>query len=247
MTTHPAKHPAMYPMILLVALGLGFAGLAEAASPKKRPRSANRVGPYGAAFVGQSNFKGDQSNSEQGLEDILEFNDIPFQNLTSKTEEKDIGYQATFGYRFHRFFSFELGLVQYGEMVSSANAELDFPEDDPVGFIPAKVSLGYSVGGVLFSAIGVLPIQDKFELYGRLGYLFTTSEREFISKVEGQQTLSGSAKGDSQDLVVGVGVGWNINQVYSIRGEYQRLNDVGSSSTGTEDIDYMSIGLVVRF
>jgi len=236
------KNPTRYSVILLTALCLAFAGLAEAA-PKKRPRSQNRIGPYGAAFVGQTVYTGDQSANEQALEDILTFNEIPFQNLTSETDDKDIGYQATFGYRFHRFFSAELGLVQYGEMVSKANSELDLGE----GFIPAKVSLGYRVGGVLFSAIGVLPINDKFEVYARLGYLFASTEREFISKVEGQTTLSGSAKGDSQDPVFGVGFGWNINQVYTIRAEYQKIDSVGSSSTGSEDLINYSLGLIVRF
>jgi OmpA-like transmembrane domain. len=247
MTFHPARHSAKQSMILFVALGLVFSGLAQAATPHKRTRNQNRVGPYGAAFVGQTNYRADQSNNEQTLEDILALNDIPFQNLSSKTEEKDIGYQATFGFRFHRFFSAEIGLVQYGEMVSSANAELDFPDDDPIGYIPAKVSLGYRVGGVLFSGLAILPIRDKIELYGRVGYLFANSEREFISRVEGQQTLSGSAKGDSQDLVLGLGVGWNINVIYSIRAEYQRLSDVGSPNTGTEDFDFVSLGLIVRF
>src|SRR6478735_3957906 len=191
MTIHPARTSAKHSMILFVALGLVFSGLAQAATPHKRTRNQNRVGPYGAAFVGQTNFKDDQSNNEQTLEDILALNNVPFQNLSSKTEEKDIGYQATFGYRFHRFFSAELGLVQYGEMVSSANAELDFPDDEPTGFLPSKVSLGYRVGGALFSGLAILPLGDKFELYGRVGYLFANSEREFISKVEGQQTLSG--------------------------------------------------------
>ena len=238
MTTNPAR----YSVILLTALGLAFAGAAQAA-PKKRTRMQNRVGPYGAAFVGQTQYTGDQTDNEQALEDILTINEIPFQNLTSDTEDTDIGYQATFGYRFHRFFSFELGLVQYGEMISKANAELDLGD----GFVPAKVSLGYRVGGVLFSAIGVLPINDKFEVYARLGYLFASSEREFISKVEGQQTLGGSAKGDSQDPVFGVGVGWNINQVYTIRAEYQKVDEVGSSNTGSEDLVNYSLGLIVRF
>ena len=247
MKSHPARHLARHSTILLVALGLVFSGLAQAASPHKRTRNQNRVGPYGAAFVGQTNYKDDQSNNEQTLEDILTINGIEPQNLSSKTEEKDIGYQATFGFRFHRFFSAELGLVQYGEMVSSANGELDFPDDEPVGFLPAKVSLGYSVGGVLFSGLAILPIQDKFELYGRVGYLFANSEREFISKVEGQQTLSGSAKGDSQNLVLGVGVSWNINVVYAVRAEYQQLKDVGSTNTGSENMDFVSLGLIVRF
>ena len=244
MIRNPARNTGRYSAIVLVVLGLLFAGLAEAA-PKKRTRNQNRIGPYGAAFVGMTHYVGDQSDNEQGLEDILSLNDIPFQNLQSDTEDTDISYQLTFGFRFHRFFAAELGLVQYGEMVSSADAELDFGDGN--GFTPARVSLGYSVGGVLFSALGVFPINDKFEVYGRVGYLFANSEREFISKVEGQPNLAGSAKGDSQEPVFGAGLGWNINVMYTIRAEYQKISDVGSSNTGTEDMDNISLGLIVRF
>jgi hypothetical protein len=43
-------------------------------------------------------------------------------------------------------------------------------------------------------------------------------------------------------------VSWNINQVYTIRGEYQLVSDLGESSrTGQEDMDVLTVGLIVRF
>jgi OOP family OmpA-OmpF porin len=232
-------------VIVLVAAGLLFAGLAEAA-PKKRTRNQNRIGPYGAGFVGITSYKNDQSENEFGLEDILTNNDIPFRNLNVDTEDTDFGFQITFGYRFNRYIAGELGLVQYGELVSSADAELDF--DNNGNFVPANVALSFSAGGPLMSVIGILPIQDKFEIYGRLGYLFGSVEREFTSRVDGQRGVSGAAKGDSQVPVYGVGVSWNINQVYTIRGEYQLVTDLGESSrTGQEDMDVLTVGLIVRF
>ena len=234
------------PVIVLALIGLLLAGLAEAA-PKKRTRNQNRIGPYGAAFVGVTNYGGDHSENEQELLDILTDNDIPFQNVDSSTEDSDYGFQLTFGYRFSRYIAAELGLVQYGELVSSASGDLDFP-DDGEGFLPTNVELSFSTGGPLMSVIGILPIQDKFELYARVGYLFASVEREFTSRVAGERGVSGSAKGDSQDVVYGAGFTWNINQVYSIRGEYQKLSDVGESvRTGTEVLDNISLGLIVRF
>lgn len=232
-------------IIVLAVFSLAFAGLAEGASPKKRTRNQNRIGPYGAGFVGQTTYKGDQTDNEQALEDILTFNDIPFQNLQSSTEQSDIGYQLTFGFRFHRFFAAELGLVQYGDMVSKATGDLDYGDGN--GFVPAKVTYGYHVGGILISGLGILPVTDKFEVYGRLGYLLANSQREFTSKAEGQPSFGGSAKGDSQDPVYGLGLGWNINVMYTIRAEYQKIDEVGSSSTGTEDLDNISLGVIVRF
>ena len=44
------------------------------------------------------------------------------------------------------------------------------------------------------------------------------------------------------------GFTWNINQVYSVRGEYQVLSNVGQDSrTGTEDLKTFAIGMIMRF
>ena len=116
------------------------------------------------------------------------------------------------------------------------------------GFVPASVSLTFAAGGPMISAIGILPIGDKFELFGRVGYLFTSSERELTSRVDGESGTFGSAKGDSQDVVYGVGLAWNINQVYAIRFEFQQLDQLGQENrTGAEDVTVIGAGLIVRF
>ena len=233
-------------VILIVIIGVGFAGFTEAATPKKRTRNANRIGPYAGAIVGLSEFSGNQDENEQNLIDILLSTEFDYQNLTSDTENTDIGYQALFGYRFHRFFAAELGLAQFGDLKSTAKADMDF--EDGRGFVPASVSLTFSAGGPMVSALGILPLGDRFELFGRLGYLFTSSERSLTSRVDGQSGGFGSAKGDSQNPVYGIGFSWHINQVYSIRGEYQQLDQLGQENrTGAEDVSVMGLGLVVRF
>jgi len=233
-------------VILLVVLSVGFAGFTEAATPKKRTRNANRIGPYAGALVGYSNFSGNQDENEQNLVDILDNSQYPYQNLTTGTENTDLGYQALFGYRFHRFFSAELGLAQFGQLKSTAKADVDFGDGN--GFVPSSIALTFTAGGPMLSAIGILPIGEKFELFGRLGYLFTSSERSLSSKVNGQTGSFGSAKGDSQNPVYGIGFAWHINQVYSIRGEYQRLDQLGQENrTGAEDVTVIGVGLIIRF
>jgi len=233
-------------IILLAVFSVGLAGFAEAATPKKRTRNANRIGPYAGGVIGYSDFSGDQSENEQNLIGIFDSTGNPYENLTSGTENTDIGYQATFGYRFHRFFAAELGLVQFGDLKSTASADMDF--GDGRGFVPAKLTLNFTAGGPLMSAIGILPVGEKFELFGRVGYLFTSSERELSSRVDGESGTFGSAKGDSQDLVYGLGFSWNINQVYSIRAEFQQLDQLGQENrTGAEDLTVIGAGFFVRF
>ena len=231
-------------VILLVVLSLAFAGFAEAAKPKKRTRNANRIGAYGGVLIGQSNFSGDQSANEQQLIDTLEGTEAPIQNLSTGTEDSDLGYQATFGYRFNRYFAAELGLAQFGTLKSTARADMDFGD----GFVPASVSLSFSAGGPVVSAVGIVPINEKFELYGRLGYLFCSAERELTSRVDGQSGGFGSAKGDSQNPVYGFGFAYHFNQVYSLRGEFQKLDGLGQENrTGEEDLTVIGLGIIVRF
>lgn len=232
-----------FPVIALVAIGLLFTGFAEAA-PKKRTRNQNRIGAYGMGLVGMTNYTGDQSGAEDYVRGIFENNNIPFQDLEVSTEDSDFGYQLAFGYRFHRYVAGEIALAQYGETVSTASAQADLGN----GFVPASVDLSFSVAGPIFSVVGILPMGEHFEAYARFGYIFATIEREYTEHVNGQTGLRVSAKADSQDPIYGVGLAWNVNQVYSIRAEYQMLDKVGDPDrTGREDLNMMSVGLLMRF
>lgn len=232
-------------VILLVVFSFVFAGLAEAAKPKKRTRNANRIGPYAGALVGYSTFSADDSASNEiALRNTLINTNSEVADLSSDSEDTDLGYQAMFGFRFHRYFAAELGLAQFGSSSSTARANLDFGQ----GFIPVSVKISYSVGGPMISGIGILPLHEKFELFGRLGYLFSSSELEFTSNVDGERGSFGSAKGDSQDLAYGVGFSWNISQVYAIRGEFQKMDSLGQETrTGEEDVTVLGLGFIVRF
>jgi len=229
-------------VIVLVVVGLLFAAYAEAAKPKRRTRNANRVGPYAGALISMNSYTDDQSAVEDDLENS--FTGVPTQNLAIGTDDKDIGYSAQFGYRFNRYFAAEFALAQFGDLHSQARADVDLGS----GFIPAAIDLNYHVGGPMLSMIGILPLNDKFEVFGRAGVLFASAEREFVIKVDGDVTSFGSAKGESTEVVFGVGGAWHVNQMFSIRALYEKMDKVGDPDrTGTEDISIASIGLVVRF
>src|SRR6186713_1082287 len=110
-------------VIVLVVVGLLFAAYAEAAKPKRRSRNANRIGPYAGALIGNATYTGDRAQDEADLEDT--FAGIPTQDLTIGTDDKDLGYQAAFGYRFNRYLAAEFELVQYGELNTGARANAD--------------------------------------------------------------------------------------------------------------------------
>ena len=232
------------PIIMAMVVSIAFAGYAEAAKPKKRTRNANRVGAYGTALIGNSSFKGDQSENEQELVSLFDNQGVPVRNVVGSTDNTDIGYQLGFGYRFNRYLAAELNLVQFGQLSSQARGELDIGS----GFVPASIKLSFSAGGPVISMIGILPLNDKFEFYARGGFMFASAERQVTSRLDGQRSGFGSAKGDSTEALFGVGFAWHFNQVYSLRAEYQKVDSIGEQSrTGTEELDYASVGMVIRF
>jgi hypothetical protein len=234
-------------VIVLVGLGIAFAGASEAASPKKhRTRNQNRIGPYVAAFVGMTKFTDDQSAAEAQIEDIFNSSSATVTNLKVGTDDSDLSYQANFGYRFHRYIAGELGLVQYGELASRGTADMDFGDGN--GAVPVSLKYSFKVGGPVISVLGILPFGDKFEAYVRAGLIFASTNRELASSVDGHSSVGQTAQGDSQNAVYGIGLGFNINPGYSVRAEYQSLKDVGEKNrNGTEDFNVMSLGVVVRF
>ena len=231
-------------VVVLVVLSLTFAGLAEAAKPKKRTRNANRFGAYGALLVGQARYTGDQSSLESDLVDFFSNTTDPTRNVSVSSKTNDIGYQASFGFRFNRYFAAELGLAQYGELSSTVRGEFDQGD----GFFPASVKISFNVAGPVFSAVGLLPLGEKFDIYARVGYLFASTEREFSARIDGQLASASNTKGNSQTPVYAAGFTYHVNQVYSIRAEYQQIDNVGERGrTGTEDLNVIGLGFVMRF
>jgi hypothetical protein len=229
-------------VVILIIVGLMFAAYAEAAKPKRRTRNANRIGPYAGVLVGQDTYNGDHGQAEEDLASA--FDGVPTQNLRISTKDSGVGYEAAFGYRFARYAAMELGLAQYGELSSTARADVDLGD----GFQPASIKLNFQLGGPVISGIGILPFNDKFEMYGRVGVLFAGTEREVVTRVNGEAAGFGNAKGDSTEMVLGLGFAWHINQMYTVRGEFQKLDEVGEvERTGEEDLTCATLGLIVRF
>ena len=68
-----------------------------------------------------ASYTGDQAENEQDLDRHLDNAGDPYREPDDRArEDTDIGYQAMFGYRFHRYFAAELGLAQFGELESTA-------------------------------------------------------------------------------------------------------------------------------
>jgi OOP family OmpA-OmpF porin len=146
--------------------------------------------------------------------------------ITSGTVDgKDSAWKIFGGYMFNRHFGVEAAYVNLGE-VSYSGA---------FGVLPVtggKVELtAFNV-----SALGALPINEQFSLFGKIGFLGW--------EAEASDTTGGvpfSAKDDGTDISFGVGVMFNFTPNFGVRAEYEFFQtDIG-------DADLISVGAVWRF
>lgn len=140
-----------------------------------------------------------------------------------KFDESDTGFKVFGGYQ-SGWFGAELAYLDGGAPSRSDS-------DPELGSL--KVELEFTA--ITPALVGVLPIGDMFELYGKLGMTFW--ETELKGSVGGPlcgeltavgESCSESVRDDGADLFYGVGAGVNIGEHFNVRVEYE-IYDIDSS------------------
>lgn len=108
---------------------------------------------------------------------------------------------SPFGWRIHAGYDFSENFALEGSYIDTAEAE------DVVFGENVEVELS----AFTFSAIGLLPVSDRAQLFGKLG--FFTGEQEIT-------VLGSSFDEDDDGLTAGFGVRLNMNENFSLRGDF---------------------------
>jgi OOP family OmpA-OmpF porin len=95
-----------------------------------------------------------------------------------------------------------------------------------------------------FVAVGMLPVADRFSLYGKLGIY--RADTDFSTNVV-LPGLPATFSESNNDLTFGFGLQFDVTKNLGLRAEWQRYQDLGGSRIGESDVDVMSIGVVYRF
>jgi len=106
-------------------------------------------------------------------------------------DDSDIGFKVFGGYQFMKYLGAEL------EYIDGGTAE-DF-------------GLKIDVSGFNLSAMGILPVGEKFNLFAKLGMIFWDAD------------VSGAGRGSDsgEDFSWGVGAGYDFTDQFGARLEYQ--------------------------
>ena len=119
--------------------------------------------------------------------------------------DSDTTWAIRAGWRFHPYFALEAGYFELGEYNFSGNAGSVFVTGD------AKAE-SYSL-----SLVGILPLGEQFEGYGRIGWAH--SKFKFSANAA---IASAFARDTQEEATYGIGARWHFSRNWSLFGEWMK-------------------------
>jgi len=128
----------------------------------------------------------------------------------SGVDDSDTGFKIFGGYTFTENWGVEVSYFDFGEAsVSAGNS-----------------SASVGITGLSASAVGRLPVNDMFAVYGKLGFASYDVKAKFNVAGFG----SGSASDSDSDMIYGIGGAMSFGGNFEARLEYEALNVDGDAS-----------------
>lgn len=138
-------------------------------------------------------------------------------------DDKDTGWKAFLGYRVNRNLAVEGSYMNGGELGGTVNSF----------FGTGTVKTDVTAWGI--AALGILSLSERFELFGKLGFVRGESDSDVT--INGTPIPSDDDSGT--ELTYGIGVVYNITRSLGIRAEWENVDDA--------DISLLSIGIQYKF
>lgn len=229
---------AIVARILYTAVILGIPALCSQAA---------EIGFYVGGSYGNGSKTIDKASYDQLALTVYDIIDFVPSDMTSSIDKENPGYGFIAGYRFNQHLAVEGGYLYLGKFRYQALSNGSFQQ---TATTPQSLSFSANsrTAGFTLAALGILPLSYRWEVFGRAGLLLASNERtEFLIDNLGR-TDKGTVTGSSTDLLAGAGAGFTFAEIYTLRGEYQRVFDAGDEDTvGEGDQDLVTLGVTVRF
>jgi opacity protein-like surface antigen len=185
----------------------------------------------------------DENEFDGLLVDVAESAGLSVVDGTSKVSDSDASLGLLVGYRFLPWLAVEAEWLTLGKVDYEAHVQVT----DGVVVAPLKTTIETDAKGVAVSALGIWPISQQWDLYGRVGVLLADTSASVRFSSEGaSETVSDSQS--TQVVLAGIGAGWKVSPTWTVRFDYQRFLDVGDDDLlGEASIDRLSVQWLYKF
>lgn len=204
---------------------LGTLGLAGCAVMNSSFAATNDTFWYLGGNIGQSRAKIDDEHITPYLPGRVSISD----------DNTDTAYKLFGGYQFNKNFAVEGGYFNLGEFGYTATTV-------PAGTLNGNIKLQ----GLNLDAVGMLPLADKFSVFGRLGLIYAQAKDHFSSSGVVATPTDPNPSKNAWNYKAGLGVQYDFNESLGMRLEAERYR-VDDAVGNTGDINMYSVGLVYRF
>jgi opacity protein-like surface antigen len=225
--------------------GVCFPALAAAIIISAATPALAGNGLYVGATVGSSIFHADKSDFDNAVLDAFDETGLAVISGTSTLDKSSVNFSGVIGYQFMRELAVEASYTDLGKLRYHAS-------DTLANRVNASAELDAKAKGPTLAVIGALPLSQEWEIYARLGLIFskvTLEARATLSSNAGSATGAPSSQSsNSVDALAGVGLAWNPTKHVKLRAEYVRYGNVGDKdTTGEINIDTFNAGLTYSF
>ena len=167
------------------------------------------------------------------------------QTSSASLDAKDSAYGFVVGWRLTEHIALEGGYMDLGD-VAYKDRSTGLRNNTP----PTQnwqQNIETSTSGIALSALAILPLSYRWEVYARGGALISNSEESvFITDGVGSDKLRATKSGFNP--VAAAGVSFSLAEIYNIRLEYGRVFDVGDDELVEKaDVDMATLNVTVAF
>ena len=153
--------------------------------------------------------------------------------------QNSTGYKGFVGYKIASDIGLELAYIDFGaSQYRYANSPEGTAKDD------VKIS------GINLSLVGSWPIYDKVSALGKIGAMTFRTKSNFQPDAAFQNSVGDAATKSSSNqtrLSAGLGLMFDVNERFSVRGEYDYFQEIGNASTGRVKPELWSISALYKF
>jgi OOP family OmpA-OmpF porin len=206
---------------------LGLLAIAVIASPFAAAENSNW---YGGLNVGRSRADIDDGRFISSLAGA------GLATTSFRDDNRDVGFKLFGGYQLNKNFAIEGGYFDLGKFNFSATTA-------PPGTLNGE----FKIKGINLDAVGILPFNEKFSAFGRLGVQYAET-RDSFSRTGAVPVLLFNPSPSTRDTnyKFGAGLQYDFTESLGMRLEAERYR-INDAIGGKGNVDLISVGLVYRF
>jgi len=225
---------------LLACITLAAAGMntAAAAGQDQMAAGSDVIDPnwadsawYAGAGLGQ----GRATIDDERIARSLTANGASLDAFT--TDQRDLGYKVFIGKKFNRYFAIEGGYFDLGKFGFQANTS-----GNGSGVLRGETKFR----GVNLDLIGHLPLTERLSALARIGGQYGRSTATFSGNRLNAVTAPNPEKEEKFQAKVGLGLQYQLNDAWAVRGEVERYR-LRDPLGNRGEMDLASISLIRAF